>query len=107
MFDPDTGPTPCLVVSSDDFNHQALDVVVVLQCVPYVEYHEESPIFRPLGPDGQFPGVTGAWSIGLPLVRGVHGASKTLVRDYRRSLFSQAHPERFGELTELLEYYYA
>lgn len=70
---------PCVVISSDDFNRQEQDAVVVLRCVRYRPGDEDKALLVPLGPKGRCPGLIGGWSASLAQVRGI-----TRARSLRR-----------------------
>ncbi|MDB4931680.1 MAG: hypothetical protein JWM10_4164 [Myxococcaceae bacterium] len=107
-FRPDGLEVPCVVISSDQFNDQGLDVVTVLQCVGYVpKADEQSPIVIPLGTDGACRGVRGRWSIDPTLVRGISLASTRLTCLPDRVFMTKEDPGRFDRLERRLRFFYA
>lgn len=103
QFRPSGGHVPCLVVSPDGYNRQALDVVLVLRCVR----GEPSGVFRvPLGDRGASLGFGGNWFVDVTRVRGLTAVSKR-IRDavIRPGPLTRPSPW-FDELVELLEHIY-
>lgn len=106
-FGKDRVRTPCVVISTQEFNDQPLDIGVVLQCLPYKFGDEESPVLVPLGTEGRMNPLAGQWSVSVTHVRGISHASTTLQRGRPALRFDLLEAERFADLHRRLEYFYA
>jgi hypothetical protein len=106
-FREDHAPVPCLVVSPNSYNNQTLDVLMVLQCIPYLPHHERAATVIPLGDGGLFPGIEGGWSASLHSIRGITDASHSIEQYSPRARLNEVDPGRFERLHKRLEFFYA
>jgi hypothetical protein len=106
-FGDGAAPVPCVVISTEAFNNQHLDAVVVLQCIRYEEGDDEDPQLIPLGPDGHLAGLGGRWSIDVALVRAIFKASRYVWRRMSPIRLDKIDLARFNDLREVLEKLYA
>ena len=106
-FESGTPTVPCVVVSTNQFNAQRRNAVVVLQCFAYEKGDEDDPQLIPLGPQGHLEGLPGEWTIDVALVRAIANSDKYVCRQGAPLRLDIVDPQRFGDLNERLEFFYA